>query len=92
MAVDILWRYSCKVNISKSQYQLIAITSLLIAAKFHEIYPPKTQKLLHVCEYAFTTKQVVEKEGEILSVLDYKLSKPNSISFLDIIASKMNLN
>lgn len=58
------------------------MTTLLIAAKYEEIYPPKLADFLQVSENKFTESMVLKMEQEILQVLDFRVTAPSAYRFL----------
>ena len=69
LAVDFIDRYlSSSKNIHKQQLQLIGITSLFIAAKIEEIYPPKLTEFAYVTDGACRESEILDKELIILKV------------------------
>jgi hypothetical protein len=54
VSANLVDRYLCKLkHKNKHNLQLIGITALWIAAKNEEIYPPKLQCFVKVCDGAF---------------------------------------
>lgn len=49
-------------QIKKSQLHILGVTSLLIATKYEEIYPPDLKDLLQVSENKFSREEVLEME------------------------------
>jgi cyclin B len=47
------------------------VTSLLIATKYEEIYPPELKDLLSVSENKFTKAEVLTMETKVLTTLDF---------------------
>ena len=50
----IIDQYLSKVKIQKSQLHLLGVSTLLIATKYEEIYPPELRELLAISENKFT--------------------------------------
>lgn len=75
-------KYLSKVKTDSKQLHLIGVTTLLIGTKYEEIYPPELKDFLQVSENKFTKKQVLEKEIEILTALDFNLTAPSAYRFL----------
>jgi G2/mitotic-specific cyclin-B, other len=76
ISVSIVDRYLSKKSITKYQLQLLGVTSLFLAAKYEEIYPPEFSKFLKVTENCYSKAQIVLMEKEILKALDFKLTVP----------------
>jgi len=61
---------------------LLGVATLLIAAKYEEIYPPELRDFLAVSENKFTKQNVLCMERDILMTLDFKITAPSSYRFL----------
>ncbi|KAK7864292.1 hypothetical protein R5R35_009548 [Gryllus longicercus] len=83
LCLDYIDRYlSRQSNIPKQQLQLIGITSLFIASKVEEIYPPKIREFAYVTDGACTEEEIMDKELIILKALDWNLSPVTAHSWL----------
>jgi len=76
-------RFLSKVNIHRGKLQLVGCTSIWIASKYHEIYPPLASDLVHLSDRAFTKDDIIAMECRICETLSYKFSIPNAFQFLD---------
>jgi len=70
-------------QIKKSQLHILGVTSLLIATKYEEIYPPELKDLLQVIENKFSRAEVLKMELDMLSVLQFQVQVPTSYRFLE---------
>ena len=61
----------CKKVQALSDFQLIGITAMFIACKFHELYPPVISDFIQVTYNSFTKKQLLELEVEMMIALDF---------------------
>lgn len=69
LAVDFIDRFlASTTDLHKSQLQLVGTTSLFVAAKFEEIYPPKINEFAYVTDGACTEKDILEQELILLKV------------------------
>jgi cyclin B len=50
----IIDQYLSRVKIQKSQLHLLGVSTILIATKYEEIYPPEVRELLAISENKFT--------------------------------------
>ena len=82
VTVFLLDQYMSKKHITKTQLQLLGVTTLWIAAKYEEIYPPELQDFLLVSENKFTGKEVIEMEKEILATMNFMITVPSAFRFL----------
>lgn len=56
---------------------------MLIASKYEEIYPPYVKDFVYITDKAFTKEQVLEMEQSMLLNLDYNLTFPTPLRFLE---------
>jgi hypothetical protein len=82
VTVFLLDKYMSKKQITKTQLQLLGVTTLWIAAKYEEIYPPELNDFLSVSENKFSSKEVIEMEKDILSTLNFMITVPSAFRFL----------
>lgn len=68
--------------VSKNKLQLVGVTSMLIAAKYEEMYPPEIGDFVYITDNAYTKAQIRSMECNILRRLDFNLGKPLCIHFL----------
>ena len=94
MAMNILDRYISKYKVENSEFQLVAISSYLIASKYEDIYPPYIDELSQICNFLYTNDDIIRKEYEILSGLNFDILYNSSykfLTFLHSIADKENM-
>ena len=86
LACNIFDRVVTTIKVSKDQSCAVMLTSVLIAAKFEEIFPPSvrhiTKRGLELGLTNFNTQKVYDIEQEILKTIQYDLSYPNPFNFL----------
>uniref|UniRef100_A0A7N5KKV9 G1/S-specific cyclin-E1 n=1 Tax=Ailuropoda melanoleuca TaxID=9646 RepID=A0A7N5KKV9_AILME len=71
LAQDFFDRYmATQQNIVKTLLQLIGISSLFIAAKLEEIYPPKLHQFAYVTDGACSGEEILSMELIIMKLLD----------------------
>ena len=73
LTLIILDRYIEHVRISKSNFQLIGCVCMFIAAKNEEIYPPTVIDFIYFMQNAFTYKEFVDMEINILHTLNFDI-------------------
>ena len=66
LTVNLIDRYLEKNPVSKQQLQLVGISSLFIASKYEDIYPPELKDFVYVTDNAYTKSELLEMEGKIL--------------------------
>jgi hypothetical protein len=82
LACNILDHYLSVAQVARSQLQLVGVTSMLIASKYEEIYPPEVNDYVFVTDNTYTRDEILEKEGEILNTLNFNLTYPSMLHFL----------
>lgn len=82
LAINIIDRYIEQKQIKRCKLQLVGISSLLLASKYEEIYPPDLQDLIHIADKAFSKQEILGMETDIVTTLDYQLTVPTIHSFL----------
>ena len=87
MAMNIMDRYISKYKVENSEFQLIGITSYFIASKFEDIYPQYLDELSKICNFIYTPDDIIKKEYEILSGLNFDILYNSSYKFLTFLHS-----
>lgn len=82
LGVKLVDSYLSRVIISKEILQLVGAASMLIASKYDERIPPLIDDFLYICDGAYTHKELVRMEINILKVSDINLGFPLSYRFL----------
>ena len=92
-AVRILDAFLCRIDksICRSQLQLVGVTAVLIASKFHEPALNLTPKECSwVTDRTYTFDEVILMERLMLSTLGYQVAFPLSLGFLHLYHRKLN--
>ena len=92
LCVNILDRYLEKIETNRGDLQLVGVTSLLIACKYEEIYPPEVRDCVYITDYAYTRDQVLAMETKILRELDYQICVPTGYHFLTHFLNSFHAN
>ena len=71
-----------KKKITKSQLQLLCVTTLWVASKYEEIYPPELNDFLLVSENKFTRAEIIKMEKDLLATMNFMITVPSSFRFL----------
>lgn len=58
LTVNLIDRFLEREEVSRPKLQLVGVTSLLIASKYEEIYPPELRDLVYICDRAYTRSDV----------------------------------
>ena len=83
IAVNLLDRALEKIPIQKQKLQLLGVTTMLIASKYQEIYPPEVKDFVYVADKAYKKEEILEMEGIILNTLQFNLTFPSTLTFLE---------
>lgn len=59
------------------------MAALLIACKYEEIYPPELKDFVFITDRAYTKEDVLQMEFLILSALQFDLTFPTAMRFLE---------
>lgn len=82
LTINLIDRYLERQEVSRPRLQLIGVTSLLIASKYEEIYPPELRDLVYICDRAYTRTEIITMEEKILKTLEYNITIPSAHAFL----------
>ncbi|KAM5236058.1 G1/S-specific cyclin-E1 isoform 1-T1 [Ctenodactylus gundi] len=93
LAQDFFDRYmATQENIVKTLLQLIGISTLFIAAKLEEIYPPKLHQFAYVTDGACSAEEILTMELVIMQALEWRLSPLTTVSWLNVYLQVAYLN
>lgn len=81
MTVHVLDRFLTTQPITRSKLQLAGITSMLIASKYEDMYPPEVRDFIWIADNAYSRAEIISMEGLILKCLDYNLGTPLPLHF-----------
>ena len=84
MAEFLMDHYIARENVSKQNIQLVGIVSLMIAAKYEEIYPPSIHDFEKMAGKYFTRPELLKMESSILRKLGFNLSMASPLRHLEI--------
>ncbi|KAH7954104.1 hypothetical protein HPB49_015569 [Dermacentor silvarum] len=82
LAVSYVDRFLSSMSVQRTRLQLVGTASLLIAAKFEEIYPPEVSEFVYITDDTYTKQQVLRMEQVVLKVLSFDVSSPTAYAFL----------
>lgn len=84
-------RFLSKLQISRSNLQLLGTTCLFIACKVEEIHPPDTGDLVYITDNTYDKPQLLKMECLALSVLDFDLLTPTTHEFTEYFTNTLRL-
>ncbi|KAG5326877.1 CCNB3 protein, partial [Acromyrmex heyeri] len=82
LAVKLVDLYLTKMTVGKETLQLLGAASLFIASKFDERIPPMVEDFLYICDGAYTQRELIKMEMNVLKVVNFDLGVPLSYRFL----------
>lgn len=82
LSVNIMDRYLCKKQVSRTKLQLLGITAMLIASKYEEIYSPVVHDFTFICDDAFEECDILSLEIQVLNKLNFSLTPATPLHFL----------
>jgi cyclin B len=83
LTVNLIDRFLEKSSIQRTKLQLVGVTSMLIAAKYEEIYAPEVRDFVYITDKAYTKEEILKMEQLILMTLDFNITAPSSYRFLE---------
>ena len=92
ISVNLIDRYLSKNDTSRPKLQLVGVTSMFIASKYEDIYPPKLKDLVYVTDHAYVKDDVLIMENKMLKSLNFDITFPTQWSFLELYKKKLNLD
>jgi hypothetical protein len=82
LAVFLLDKYCSCQPIQASQYQLLGLTALFVAAKYEEIKTPRLKHYGSIVKGTYEPQQILEMESLILTTLSFQIRVMTSLDFL----------
>ncbi|KAJ3125348.1 hypothetical protein HK098_000355 [Nowakowskiella sp. JEL0407] len=83
LAVNLIDRVLSLRVVPLEGFQMIGTSALFIATKFTEKLVPTVLEFSYLTEYSCTPQDIIKAERMILQILQFKLSNPGPLSFLE---------
>ncbi|OQR96268.1 Cyclin B [Thraustotheca clavata] len=84
IAVNLVDRHLEKnVTLPRGRLQLVGVTSLFIASKYEEIYPPEANDFVKITDNAYTLSELFKMEEELLASIGYRVTTPTAYQFMN---------
>jgi len=83
LAVALLDRYLEKRIVHRDEFQLLGVTSMLLAAKYEEVRPLSVADCSGICDGACSESDIRRMELSILMVLEFRLCQPVAPDFAE---------
>ena len=90
MTISIIDRYLSVTQITRSNFQLLGITALMIACKHEEIDLPKIDDFIYITDNAYVKDEVIKMENDVLSKLNFSFLYPSPIKFFEYLSFHFN--
>lgn len=62
LTVNLIDRFLEKTEIMRTRLQLVAVSALLIASKYEEIYVPELKDFVFISDNAYTKEEILDME------------------------------
>ncbi|KAI8553772.1 hypothetical protein RHMOL_Rhmol05G0042200 [Rhododendron molle] len=82
LTINIVDRYLSMKTVPRRELQLVGISSMLIACKYEEIWPPKVNDFIKISDNAYDRGDILLMEKAILGKLEWYLTVPTPFVFL----------
>ena len=92
IAIYLMDSYLSKKYLRRNRFQLLGITSLLIASKFNEIYFRRVEDCAFITDNAYSVDDIKNMEEDISETLHFNFLVPSCLSFFEIICKKVGLS
>ena len=92
MTVSIIDRYLSVSQITRTNFQLLGITALMIACKHEEIDLPKIDDFIYITDNAYVKSEVIKMEEQVLDKLNFAFLYPSPIKFFEYLSLKFNFD
>jgi len=92
LTVNLIDRFLSKNIINRSKLQLLGVASMFIACKFEEIYTPHIKDFVYITDNAYSIKDILDMEVQILNTIKYNVLAPTPLQFFELIAKFFNFN
>jgi len=82
LTINVVDRFLSKEVIVRQKLQLVGVTSMLIASKYHEIYAPETNDFVYISDRAYSREEILKMEACVLNTLNFNVTVPSPFVFL----------
>jgi cyclin B len=83
ITANIIDRYLSTANVKRQVLQLVGVTAMLIASKYEDIYPPPLHDFVYITDNAYTGRDIVKMEYDIIKELQFNLTTPSAYTFMN---------
>jgi cyclin B len=83
ITISLIDRYLSVEQVRRQNLQLVGVTAMLIASKYEDIYPPPIQDFIYITDNAYTQKDILNMEYDMLRKLEFNITQPSAWVFLN---------
>eukprot|EP00794_Sanderia_malayensis_P007496 gene7496-8327_t len=83
LTVSYIDRFLSVMSVVRTKLQLVGTACMLLASKFEEVYAPEVTDFVYITDDTYSSKQLLRMEKLVLFALDYNLSTPTALNFLE---------
>lgn len=78
LTISYIDRFLSVKAIDNSDFQLLGVACMCVAAKYEEIHPPHMEKFSYITDHVCSVDDISEAEAEVLQALKFRLSTPTA--------------
>ncbi|CAL5436761.1 unnamed protein product [Camellia sinensis] len=82
LSISYIDRFLSMNDLNRKKLQLLGVSSMLIALKYEKINHPPVDEFCYLTDNAYTKKEVVKMEADILKHLKFEVGGPTIMTFL----------
>ncbi|KAK3236573.1 hypothetical protein CYMTET_53294 [Cymbomonas tetramitiformis] len=82
LTTNLIDRFLQKEQVTRKNLQLVGMTSMLLAAKYEEIWAPEVKDFVYISDKAYNRTQILDMEKLMLRRLKFNLTVPTAYHFL----------
>ena len=83
--------FTSEMNFKPEDMQLVGITALWMAAKYEEVYPPQMKYFAEVTNGAFSKKDMLRVEEQMINSIEFNLSFPTRYQLMLVHLGKLGI-
>ena len=68
----------------RTKLQLVGVTTMFIASKYEEIFPPEAKDFVYITDNACNKKELLNMEIDMLTTLNFDITFPSQYRFLEL--------
>ncbi|KAJ7957967.1 Cyclin [Quillaja saponaria] len=82
LTVNLIDRFLAIQPMMRKKLQLVGVTAMLLGCKYEEVSVPVVDDLILISDKAYTRKEVLEMEKQMINTLQFNLSVPTPYVFM----------